>query len=125
MDNLTATVITDACHEGGGATKEIDLRLEKGRSNSNIGNRNVASGQEANEPSLEATAGTVGGVTGGGSLRSKNGGTSMIEMLQLEAKGQALAQAVVVVESVLHKMEEQVRFAVDSVIISSLRCVCE
>lgn len=38
----------------------------------------------------------------------KKGSSSSVEMLQLEAKGQALAQVVVIVENVLHKMEEQV-----------------
>lgn len=46
--------------------------------------------------------------TAGLSTVSSSNAEPTAEMLQLEAKGQALAHAVVVVESVLHKMEEQV-----------------
>lgn len=42
-----------------------------------------------------------------GSPSSRPAAESGLEMLQLKAKGQALARAVVVVEGVLHKMEEQ------------------
>lgn len=41
-----------------------------------------------------------------------------LEVLQLTAKGQALSSAVMVVEGVLHKMEEQARY-----LTASLRCL--
>lgn len=63
--------------------------------------------------STVAVAATAVGTPGVGGKRPNSRSPSEpegLEVLQLVAKGQALSSAVVVVEGVLHKMEEQARY---------------
>lgn len=135
VDNLSAAVTEVAAREStrddGGASHPATTRIPsvggvecKGSDNHIRNNSNnvvaSAAGREAggnNGNALEkitakmatAEAGVVRG--GGGSiLCSRRADDSSLDgNLQLKAKGQALGRAVSIVESVLHKMEEQVR----------------
>lgn len=131
MDNLSVAVTEVAAREsardGDSACHPATTRMplvegvecEGGDNHSRINSNNVvasAAGREAggnngNAPgrtTAKMTAAEVGVVREDGGSVSRADDTSLDGNLQLKAKGQALSRAVLIVESVLHKMEEQV-----------------